>query len=723
MFHQLALGRRVCFLLSGALLVVAVSLPARSEEPAAALPPAVFDFEKLSQDPIERKTQATEQWQAALPRMQEQIAKLQKSEELTAEEYAEFDAYYQMTCETQGVFIDENYLLNFVGIRCALPLQVTDYEQHAERLKKWRERSPQSPAPPALLARLYMQWAWVARGNGFAATVGKTEAELFQDRMREARFYCEEAAERADNDPSIYLVRIKVAQAIGESKNEVYELLRKARQAGDYYLSPYEAAAEYLLPRWHGQPGDCEELAVWAKRELGGELGIEAYGRIARMVNCYDLETIYVGGYTESELLEAGQFMAAKYPESNAAQHFALLTAYVAQDRAAVKKGLEAVTGEFPPYIWHFEGSAIRVANWLEQSTDKPLHTKTQKWLTPSDVYGPLPCSDTSHLFYQSLDTMHLLYRYDSHEQKVEPIHQSPYGELTRFVMSRDATCLAVLRDSLLGSGNDRPTEGAGFVLHPGSEKAPVELQEMPGRFAAQQLFGGGKFLALIGDQERLSVWNTTTGEVELRAEDFQRGERSVRRFYSNDSSSRMLLELAPVPQSKEPQTTSFEVFDAAARNVVTTLSPEELLTLNLPGIDVRHFDGDSLVYFSGHQPGPGKPTRKVVVELNLATRQTRQLHEINAAEFPANIAISGDGTLLLVSNRSPQSKTFVAELIDLKSGQNLARFDMPSHGAPHPGFMEGSQKVFAKLRGRIYLWDVEQLRKGIPEAAAAQNE
>ena len=57
---------------------------------------------------------------------------------------------------------------------------------HLARLEKWRAQYPQSITVYTTLAATYVNYAWQARGNGYANTVTDEGWQLFRDRIHQA---------------------------------------------------------------------------------------------------------------------------------------------------------------------------------------------------------------------------------------------------------------------------------------------------------------------------------------------------------------------------------------------------------------------------------------------------------------------------------------------------------------------------------------------------------
>ena len=104
-----------------------------------------------------------------------------------------------------------------------------------------------------------------------------------------------------------------MAKGLGLPKEITRVLLKKGMQSDPAYTRLYSAAAEYFLPRWHGEAGEVETLANEIAT-AAGEHGYAAMGHMAFTVNRYDPSTLFYGRYDWKQLAKAGDALARSYP-------------------------------------------------------------------------------------------------------------------------------------------------------------------------------------------------------------------------------------------------------------------------------------------------------------------------------------------------------------------------------------------------------------------------
>ncbi len=161
-----------------------------------------------------------------------------------------------------------------------------EWQSVIAKLEQWIKDNPASPTPRVALAHAYLGFAWKARGNGYANTVTPEGWELFHQRVQSARTALEDAAKATSRDAGWYFEMQTVAGAQGWDRAQMDMLADQALANEPGYFHFATAEAYYLLPKWHGKPGDSEEYAEQVANRAGGAEGDSIYFRIAATLNC-----------------------------------------------------------------------------------------------------------------------------------------------------------------------------------------------------------------------------------------------------------------------------------------------------------------------------------------------------------------------------------------------------------------------------------------------------
>jgi hypothetical protein len=144
-----------------------------------------------------------------------------------------------------------------------------EWEDQLTKLRAWVQAQPKSITARVALADSLMDYAWKARGTGYADTVTEIGGRLFEKRLTEAERVLRDAGNLKEKCPHWYVLMMQVAQLRG-SLDQLDELFRKAVKSEPTYYYFYRVKSINLLPRWHGAPGDWEKFAEESAQEIGG---------------------------------------------------------------------------------------------------------------------------------------------------------------------------------------------------------------------------------------------------------------------------------------------------------------------------------------------------------------------------------------------------------------------------------------------------------------------
>ena len=214
-----------------------------------------------------------------------------------------------------------------------------NYKEHLEKLAAMAEaQSPRTATPLIAMAHATLHEAWQERGEGSDEGVTEEVQQRFRSKAAEARQLLEQAVDIGVRDGHAHTLMLEVARIEGRPLNETRALLEAGRKIDPTYHWLYEAMAEYLLPRWHGQPGDVEKFAAEVAQSLPGDEGLDAYMHIAYAVQQFDSNILYWGDFDRELLAKGAEVVVKRYPSAPNVVPFGALCTVVAQDRAAARR-------------------------------------------------------------------------------------------------------------------------------------------------------------------------------------------------------------------------------------------------------------------------------------------------------------------------------------------------------------------------------------------------
>jgi hypothetical protein len=155
------------------------------------------------------------------------------------------DASYQSTLTRCGVALGDERLTNHL-------------------LDVWQKASPDYSCCLER-ANVLTEWAWEARGGGWASTVTEAGAKRFQERLGRARDELEVAVKRDPTGCRAHIDLMRVARGLGLPPMFMEQHFQDVIRVQPRLLIAYTEKWEYLRPRWHG---DMDELLTFGKECL-----------------------------------------------------------------------------------------------------------------------------------------------------------------------------------------------------------------------------------------------------------------------------------------------------------------------------------------------------------------------------------------------------------------------------------------------------------------------
>lgn len=155
------------------------------------------------------------------------------------------------------------------------------------RMDAWEKAFPDSITLPPARAVALTDYAWEARGGGWGNSVTEAGAKHFGERLAQARAVLEKAAKLPVRCPHWYRAMQAVALGQGWDREEYERLFADAVAVEPDYTEFYFSKALYLMPRWHGEPGEWERFAEESARRTAEIGGMGMYTRIARINSGY----------------------------------------------------------------------------------------------------------------------------------------------------------------------------------------------------------------------------------------------------------------------------------------------------------------------------------------------------------------------------------------------------------------------------------------------------
>ena len=215
----------------------------------------------------------------------------------------------------------------------------------SSRYRRWQAAFPESPIRPVAEASAWIDYAWQARGSGWAHTVTDEGWQRFSERLATARRLLETGPSLCPHHAAVFQT---VALGQSWSRADYDALFERAVQAHPTYLPYYFRKAYWLLPRWHGEPGELQRWAAAEARSGRAGGGLSIYARIhwaeANYIDDEDRWKPQAGGFDWTLNRQAFEDLLAATPRSYWNRIAYARFAWLARDRDTFRHVLADVS-------------------------------------------------------------------------------------------------------------------------------------------------------------------------------------------------------------------------------------------------------------------------------------------------------------------------------------------------------------------------------------------
>ena len=225
------------------------------------------------------------------------------------------------------------------------------WQLHDTIHQEWIAAYPDSITARVAYADFFVDYAWHARGSGYANTVSRDGWKLFEERLAKARDILAAARTLPMKDAVWWSVSLRVALGQNWSQDDYDVLMKEAKDYSPVFWG-YDIARTYsLLPRWHGKPGDWEDYALMVSRAEDG-LGPEIYARIVMNLAGY-YENIFEDSKASWPKTREGlEAMRKKYPDFREVTNWAAKLAVLAKDYPEASRMFALLGNSYDPGAW-----------------------------------------------------------------------------------------------------------------------------------------------------------------------------------------------------------------------------------------------------------------------------------------------------------------------------------------------------------------------------------
>ncbi len=247
------------------------------------------------------------------------------------------------------------------------PASESDWEAHFTILKKWVAAYPESATAHIALAQAYIEYAWAARGTGYAESVSGSGWDSFGERIGMAKKTLLETAKLKEKCPYWYEAMQTVALAEGWDKAQARELFDQAVAFQPDYYHYYREYAYYLLPKWYGEEGETQAFAEDVAARLSEPDASITYFEIAGLRACQcDSERDSLEGMSWPRVKQGYEKLVGLYGSSDLKLNRYAYMAYLANDQLSAKRVFPTIRENWSRRVWRDEQHYEVARAWAE---------------------------------------------------------------------------------------------------------------------------------------------------------------------------------------------------------------------------------------------------------------------------------------------------------------------------------------------------------------------
>lgn len=241
-----------------------------------------------------------------------------------------------------------------------------DWTSQLVRLQRWTAQRPHSITARVALAGAQLQYAWRARGGGYADKVTDDGWRVFQQRAEMAAKTLMDASSLPAKCPEWFLTTQLIARALGESKEMQTAIFEKAIAFEPDYQYFYRAQAEMLMPKWEGEEGEMAAFAQQVADRIGGKKGDIIYFQIAVVLNCGCDNDRGINGLSWPRIKRGYTDLEEQYGEFVGNLNGMAYMAGMAGDIAYAHEMFTRIGEGWDETLWHKKANFEMVRQWAQ---------------------------------------------------------------------------------------------------------------------------------------------------------------------------------------------------------------------------------------------------------------------------------------------------------------------------------------------------------------------
>jgi hypothetical protein len=241
-----------------------------------------------------------------------------------------------------------------------------DWQNRIAALQDWVDAKPDSITARVSLANVLVNFAWKARGSGWANTVSDEGWRAFGNRLHQAMKVLNAAENLKVQCPYSWTVKMRAALGLQMDKNQFNDIFHQAISYDSDYETAYLQRAVYLMPRWYGGDGELEADLEKSANQMGGDDGDMLYARVVWGLHARasSPNVIEENHFSWPRIDKGFAIIEKRFPDSLAAKSERAYLAAYADDVQKTREYLAQTQGKADLVVWRTQDEYLRIANW-----------------------------------------------------------------------------------------------------------------------------------------------------------------------------------------------------------------------------------------------------------------------------------------------------------------------------------------------------------------------
>jgi len=228
-----------------------------------------------------------------------------------------------------------------------------DFEDLINRLSEWCKQRPGSVTARVALATAWQQYAWKARGGGYANSVSRAAWQTFFERLERSATVLKEAAALKERCPYWYVTAIWVGIGQQWERKDLDRIFAAGVELEPTFYYLYQAKASYLLPQWGGAEGEWEQFADESALRLGGHQGdIVFFAIYSHVLSLSDLTFMNSRQQAIPKLIAGFRSIEKLYGSAPHRLNEACLFAFMGNDVATTNELFNRIGDDYDESVW-----------------------------------------------------------------------------------------------------------------------------------------------------------------------------------------------------------------------------------------------------------------------------------------------------------------------------------------------------------------------------------